>query len=114
MNINDLVSYNIHELCNRKQITLTELETALSLSAGYFDRTRILSIWVCYDIANYFDISLDDLVSDKYQRDKKLARLAQLQAEIAALEKELGVTEATMLLHNTPQTDIDAAVKSTK
>lgn len=93
MNINELVLYNIYELCNRKQITLTELETALSLSAGYFDRKKLLSIWVCYDVATYFDISLDDLVSDKYQRDKKFAKLAQLEAEVAALKKELGVAE---------------------
>ena len=54
-------------LCRKKQISMHELEKEIGVSQGYLSRVgsgkKVASLEIAIKIANYFEISVDDLLN---------------------------------------------------
>lgn len=93
-NINELIYANIQLLCKFHIISIADLEKELSITSGYIEKTKDgtkkLNIEQCYKIAQYFKVTLDELVSNEIQRQQKLAQIAELREQLEKLESEVG------------------------
>ena len=96
-NLNTFIYNNIQTLLRMNDVSISDLESAISVSKGYISRTnggnKCLSINVCCNIANYFRISVEDLISHDYYKDYniqlKQKRIDELQKEIDSIRRDM-------------------------
>lgn len=91
MTISERIAANARWLCQRQGKNIGDMEAAVGVSTGYLSRVKrakgsvMLRIDVCYALAEYLSVSMDDLVNPKLARQE---RIAELKAELAELEQE--------------------------
>ena len=80
-------------LCKLDKKNLCDLENELGVSKGYIARCKKgmkhLSIDCCCKIADYFGVTVNDLISNNYVDKMKLLQIEELKKKIEELEKEM-------------------------
>lgn len=77
--LNAIVAFNAYYLAKQNNLQIGRVEEACGVRTGYFSRLKMgksqgMSLDVAYKLAQLFDVSLDDLVTDmRYETLKKEA-----------------------------------------
>lgn len=100
MTISEIAYRNIKHLCKKQGVKIGQLEIAIGKSAGYLSRSYCcMSLDDAVIIANFLDVTLDDLVDSKLSRKEEIA---VRRAEIEALQEELAKLENEIALEDSP------------
>ena len=89
--------YNVKLLAKAKGLKMMEVEKAAGLAIGYFSRCNqcrnSTSIDTVYALAKLFNVSIDDLISDTYEKRMKIALVKSAIADAISLASEVFTKE---------------------
>ena len=88
MTISERVASNARMLCKYKGKNIGDMEAAAGISTGLLSRCKgraKLPVDVCYALAEYLGVTVDQLISNELIRN---ARITELKAELARLMGE--------------------------
>lgn len=90
MTISERIAINARYLCKQQGKEIGEMEAAVGISAGYLSRIKgkkYMGIDTGYALADWLGVSMDELVDPQMTKKQ---RIAELKAELAELESEVG------------------------
>ena len=89
--------YNVKLLAKAKGLKMMEVEKAAGLAIGYFSRCNqcrnSTSIDTVYALAKLFNVSIDDLISDTFEKRMKIAVAKTTIADAISIASEIFTKE---------------------
>lgn len=77
------LSENIRYIAKHKKIQIRDIEKAIGVSAGYFSRKTNMSAEKLYKVSKVLNVSMEDLIEDKYRQKAIEEKIKELQEELA-------------------------------
>lgn len=82
-------SENIRYVAKYKKIKIGDIENAINVSKGYFSRkTNKISAERLYQVSKILNVSMEDLIEDKYRQQIIEEKIKDLQEELADMRGE--------------------------
>lgn len=79
---------NIRYIAKHKKIKIGDIEEAINVSKGYFSRKTKISAERLYQVSKILDVSMEDLIEDKYRQQIIEEKIKDLQEELTTIRGE--------------------------